>query len=71
MAKKQLTTAWFCSNCGNESSKWEGRCPACGEWNTMVEKTSAKHPVEFSARQFDACFLLWGDFADSLWRRKA
>lgn len=39
MAKKTgITTAWFCSNCGNESSKWEGRCPACGEWNTMVEE---------------------------------
>lgn len=38
MAKKQLLTKWFCSNCGNESSKWEGRCPACGEWNTMVEE---------------------------------
>lgn len=28
---------WFCSSCGNESPKWMGRCPACGEWNTMVE----------------------------------
>lgn len=31
-------TAWFCSSCGNESSKWMGQCPACGEWNTMVEE---------------------------------
>lgn len=30
-------TSWFCSSCGNESPKWMGRCPACGEWNTMVE----------------------------------
>ena len=30
---------WFCSHCGNESPKWLGRCPACGEWNTMVERT--------------------------------
>lgn len=36
MAKTK--TAWFCSNCGNESPKWEGRCPACGSWNTMVEE---------------------------------
>ena len=28
---------WYCTNCGNESPKWMGRCPACGEWNTMVE----------------------------------
>lgn len=38
MAKQQYKSAWYCSNCGNESSKWEGRCPACGEWNTMVEE---------------------------------
>ena len=30
-------TIWYCSSCGNESPKWMGRCPACGEWNTMVE----------------------------------
>lgn len=34
-------TIWFCTSCGNEYSKWMGRCPACGEWNTMVEKTVA------------------------------
>lgn len=38
MAKKQYKTAWFCSNCGNETAKWEGRCPACGQWNTIVEE---------------------------------
>ena len=37
MAQK-IKTAWFCNNCGNESPKWEGRCPSCGEWNTMVEE---------------------------------
>ena len=31
-------SVWFCSSCGNESPKWMGRCPACGEWNTMVEE---------------------------------
>lgn len=31
-------SVWYCSSCGNESSKWMGRCPACGEWNTMVEE---------------------------------
>lgn len=31
-------TVWYCSNCGNEYPKWMGKCPACGEWNTMVEK---------------------------------
>ncbi len=40
MAEK-MKTVWFCSSCGNESPKWMGRCPACGEWNTMVEETVA------------------------------
>ena len=34
-------TVWFCTSCGNESPKWMGRCPACGEWNTMVEEPKA------------------------------
>ena len=33
---KKTKTVWFCSNCGNEYDKWMGRCPACGEWNTLV-----------------------------------
>ena len=41
MASKSKTT-WFCSSCGNESPKWLGRCPACGEWNTFVEAPSEK-----------------------------
>ena len=40
MANK-IKTAWFCTSCGNESPKWMGKCPACGEWNTMVEETVA------------------------------
>lgn len=34
---KTAKTLWYCTSCGNESPKWMGRCPACGEWNTMVE----------------------------------
>lgn len=37
MAKKN-STAFFCSSCGYESSKWLGKCPACNEWNTFVEE---------------------------------
>ncbi len=37
MAKKQ-TTVFFCNECGYESSKWLGKCPACGKWNTFVEE---------------------------------
>lgn len=38
MATGKTKTVWFCTSCGNESPKWMGRCPACGEWNTMVEQ---------------------------------
>lgn len=41
MAAQKTKTVWFCTSCGNESPKWMGRCPACGEWNTMVEETVA------------------------------
>lgn len=30
-------TVFFCTSCGNESPKWQGRCPACGQWNTYQE----------------------------------
>lgn len=36
MAKQK--SMWFCSSCGADSPKWEGRCPTCGEWGTMVEE---------------------------------
>lgn len=45
MAK--IRTVYICSNCGNDSPKWIGKCPVCGEWNTYVEEsiaTSATKP---------------------------
>ena len=39
---KARTTAFFCSECGYESSKWTGQCPACKAWNTMVEEPVAR-----------------------------
>ena len=41
MVTVKTKVVWFCKACGNESPKWMGRCPACGEWNTMVEETVA------------------------------
>ncbi|MBR6826023.1 MAG: DNA repair protein RadA [Oscillospiraceae bacterium] len=35
-------TVYLCSNCGNESAKWSGRCPSCGQWNTIEEYTPPK-----------------------------
>lgn len=40
-ATGKIKTVWYCTSCGNESPKWMGRCPACGEWNTMVEEPKA------------------------------
>jgi DNA repair protein RadA/Sms len=31
-------TLYFCADCGGESPKWQGRCPHCGAWNTLVEQ---------------------------------
>lgn len=30
-------TVFYCTSCGNETPKWQGRCPSCGQWNTMQE----------------------------------
>ncbi len=38
MAKLKEKSMWFCTECGAGSSKWEGKCPSCGAWNTMVEE---------------------------------
>ena len=40
---KNKKTVYFCQECGYESAKWMGQCPACKAWNTFVEETvSAK-----------------------------
>lgn len=44
MAK--VKTSYFCQNCGYQSPKWLGRCPSCGEWNTMVEEIIQKSEPE-------------------------
>ena len=35
MAKAK--TLFYCTNCGNEFPKWQGKCPACRSWNTITE----------------------------------
>lgn len=52
MAKEK--TVYVCSQCGQESAKWVGRCPACGEWNTYKEMTvrqSSPNSAENRVRQ--------------------
>ena len=53
MAKKK--TVFFCTECGNETLKWAGRCPACGAWNTVVEQEI--QPVNRGARSGDGRYL--------------
>lgn len=38
----KIKTAFFCSNCGYESAKWLGKCPACHTWNTFIEEVIDK-----------------------------
>lgn len=35
-------TLFYCTDCGNETPKWQGKCPACGAWNTIVERPPEK-----------------------------
>lgn len=43
----KIKTAFFCNNCGYESAKWLGKCPACLTWNTFVQEVIEK-PVSGS-----------------------
>lgn len=42
----KVKTLFYCTDCGNETPKWQGRCPACGAWNTIVER-----PTEQSGKK--------------------
>ena len=35
---KKPETIFACQNCGHQSRKWLGKCPECGEWNSLVEE---------------------------------
>ena len=50
MATKEKSV-FFCKSCGNESPKWFGKCPACGEWNTCVEEKEVKSKKTEDRRQ--------------------
>ena len=43
MAKAK--TVFYCTNCGNETPRWQGKCPACGAWNTIEEHIEKSVPV--------------------------
>ena len=54
MAKAK--TLFYCTECGNETPKWQGRCSACGAWNTIVEQpaTDSKKKGESGAVRVNA-----------------
>lgn len=63
MAKAK--TIFFCSVCGNETPKWQGKCPACGAWNTLqehVESPSSTHAIQVTTGRRDAKLLSQVDF---------
>jgi DNA repair protein RadA/Sms len=53
MAKTK--TAFVCQSCGSQYPKWNGKCPGCGEWNTLVEVVVAAQPAKQAV-------LVKGDF---------
>ncbi len=69
MAKEKFRTVYVCSNCGETSMRWLGKCPACGAWNTMVEdvvldeKAAEKSPRRRQAAQGEAVQNTGGGYA--------
>jgi DNA repair protein RadA/Sms len=47
MAKAK--TLYACTECGGQAPKWQGQCPHCGAWNTLVETIAATAPVRFES----------------------
>ena len=43
---KQNKSVFVCNNCGYESTKWLGKCPACNEWNTFFEQKLDTKTIE-------------------------
>ena len=62
----KIKTAFFCRNCGYESTKWLGKCPSCNEWNTFIEeviqkdnnKTSNQNWTDYSGEKTGKIVLL-------------
>ncbi len=63
-------TMFYCTECGNEFSKWAGKCSACGAWNSIVEqpvsvkKTAGRAAAAFT--QKNACPITELDYADEI-----
>ena len=46
-------TMFFCTECGNETPKWAGRCSACGAWNSIVEQPEQKKSSKIGKKPFN------------------
>jgi DNA repair protein RadA/Sms len=49
--KAKARSLFVCKACGNEQPKWAGQCPACGEWNALVEAPAASAAVKAPPRR--------------------
>ncbi|MDR2602374.1 MAG: DNA repair protein RadA [Spirochaetaceae bacterium] len=49
-SKKIKTTVFRCGVCSHEEAKWLGRCPSCGEWNTLVETAVSAGEAAYTIR---------------------
>lgn len=64
----KVKTSFFCSNCGYESAKWIGKCPACNEWNVFTEEViikESKTSKQFSNNKKEHKTILLDDVSAS------
>ena len=50
----KVKTAFFCQNCGYESTKWLGKCPSCQQWNTFVEELIQKETKNAASSEWQS-----------------
>ena len=50
-------TLFYCTECGNEQTKWAGRCPACGAWNTIVEQPQVSKASKSGGSKGNSLFI--------------
>jgi len=57
-------TIYICQSCGHKSLRWIGKCPDCGEWNSMVEERVTKHKATHSSQKVSSVPLREVDVTD-------
>lgn len=61
MKTRAARTVYRCAQCGADTAKWEGRCPSCGEWNSLVEEIAAPRTNRAPRRAGNAKATSLGD----------